>query len=188
MNINIYLTPESIKNAIKVLNKQKEILQKNIIPEFLELSVQWIRDKANENLQKSDIGKKVKSWIQHSWYIKSEQNRVILYNTSWKSAFVEFGVGIVGQATAHPNASSTDWIYNIETEHKDASGGWIFPIDEEDKLDLPENAIVESTELDDGLLIYTRGTKGVWYLFNAVEDYKLNRQKSLWQEVKERYW
>lgn len=189
MNIKIDLNPKSIKNAIKILQKQKEILQEQIIPEYMEQAADWIKNRANDILRSSDIGVEVVQNIMSSWHISRISNtKVLLYNMSWKSAYVEFGVGIVGQEEKHPNADKTNYQYNVDSPYKYSNGGWAFSVSDESKLDIPQEAIIEQSFGYNGLTIYTRGTKGVWYLFNAVEDFKMSEKTRLWEEVKKKYW
>jgi hypothetical protein len=190
MNIKIYLNRKSIKNAINVLESQKRVLTDQAIPEYLNKAAQRIGELANENLDKSDVGETIKSYIKSNWFIKTiSKSQTILYNMSWKSAYVEFGVGIVGQSSAHPNASETDWEYNLKTLHKNAQGGWTFSVDDIKELDLPQEAVIEKmVSVDGDISIYTKGTQGVWYLFNAMEDFKLREAKPLWEEIKQKYW
>lgn len=190
MKINIELNRKSIKEAIKILKSQKKILTDKAIPEYLYRSALWIQRKANEILDNSDIGKDVKLQIKGNWnIIQPNKNHVVLYNMSWKSAFVEFGVGIIGEVFDHPNAFNANWEYNLPTEHKSADGGWFFSVNDESMLDIPQDRIIERiTSIDGEIGIYTRGTQGVWYLYNAVEDFKLTEEKRLWEEIKKKYW
>lgn len=190
MQINIQLNQKSIKEAIKILQKQKKVLTDQAIPEYLNRCANRIKKLANDNLDKADIGKTIKSYIKSNWFIAPiSKSQVVLYNMSWKSAYVEFGVGVVGQANSHPNASKTNWEYNIQTEHKDGQGGWFFSVVDRNELDIPNEAIIEEIiNVDDEIGVYTRGTQGVWYLFNAVEDFKMREAKTIWEEVKKKYW
>lgn len=191
MNINININDiKSIKNAIKTLKKQKNILNSQIIQEFMQRSAEWIKLRANNILYSSDIGVKIVQNITSSWHVDTISNyHIILYNSSWKSAYVEFGVGIIGQSQQHPNASKTNYEYNVDSPYKNTDGGWEFSVADESELDIPLDAIIEQNYSSIyGLTIYTRGTKGVWYLFNAVEDFKSIEEKRLWQEIKTKYW
>ena len=40
--------------------------------------------------------------------------------------YVEFGTGVIGQASPHPVAGEQGWQYNIPTEHKDEHGFWTY--------------------------------------------------------------
>lgn len=189
MKIEIQLNKKSIQNAIKVLNQQKKILTDKAIPEYLEKSAEWIQNRANEILEQSDIGADVKRWISKAWTKEwVDKNHLKLINYSWKACYVEFGVGIIGQGNAHPNPNETNWKYNLPTDKKDSQGGWIFAVKDEGKLDIPQEAILEQINIDNDISVYTKGTQGVWFLFNAMEDFKLTKAQSLWEEIKKKYW
>lgn len=193
MKIDIELNSKSIKNAIKIIKNQKKIIAEQMIPEYLRRSAEWIKNRANEILNQSDIGVEIAQNISSSWYIENiSNNRIKLFNVSWKSAYVEFGVGIVGANQPHPNASNTNYEYNVETQYKNLDGSWVFSVADHSELDIPRDAIIDQFYGVDSkgstLTILTKGTKGVWYLFNAVEDFKLQEKNRLWEEIKKKYW
>ena len=189
MKIEVKLNKKSIQNTIKLLNQQKKILNEKAIPEFMENAAKWIQDEANKKLASSDVGSDVKKWISNAWTTEwVGKNHLKLINYSWKACYVEFGVGIIGETTQHPNSDKTNWEYNLETGKKDVEGGWIFEVKDSNKLDIPQDAILDETYLDDNLIVYTKGSQGVWFLFNAMEDFKLRRAQSLWEEIKKKYW
>lgn len=180
----IPLSASGVAKVKKELKDIKKMLTDQIIPTFLERSADWIQNRANQILSQSDIGKSVIQWISNSWHIKVvSKSRIILYNTSWKAVWVEFGVGIVGQSNKHPNADESGYEYNVDTGKKFGQGYWEFTIDKESELDIPQGAIIYEDEVEDGISIVTQGTKGVWYLYNAVQDFKMSEQKRLWKEV-----
>jgi hypothetical protein len=189
--ITFDFSTSSIQNAIKTLEAQKKVLTDTLVPKFLERCAQWIEDRANEILDISDIGYKVKSWITHSWHTANPtKSSIVLYNSSWKSAFVEFGVGIIGQTEQHPNASTANYEYNVDSPHKFGQGMWQFAVDDPSMLDIPQEAIITERYNDDGdLLIITQGTKGVWYLYNALVDFRSSgKAKEIWEQVCEEFW
>jgi hypothetical protein len=189
MNINIEFNRKSIKEAIKTLQKQKKILSEQVIPEFMLRSAEWIKLRANEILNGSDIGVQIVQNITSSWHIDVISNsHIVLYNMSWKSAYVEFGVGIIGQTSKHPNADKTGYEYDVTSEYKFGQGFWKFNVEDSSWLDIPQDAIIYEEFTEAGQSIITQGTQGLWYLFNAVEDFKLTKEKPLWQEIKEKYW
>ena len=189
MKINVELSTKSVKETIKAIKKQRAILTDQAIPEFMLRSAEWISAEANKIVNLSDIGAEIKYNITSSWHIKViSKTRIVLYNMSWKAAYVEFGVGIVGEASPHPNASQTDYEYNVDSPYKYSNGGWDFKVNNPMELDIPQDAIIEEYHGYEGITIYTRGTKGVWYLFNAMENFKLTERQRLWQEIKEKYW
>jgi hypothetical protein len=186
--IVVELNQKSIKNAIRKLKNAKKSFQSQMIPEYLERSALWIKNRANEILSSSDIGVEVVQDIASKWQIqKISNNQVILHNSSWKSAYVEFGVGIIGQSDKHPNADATGYEYNVDSPHKFGNGFWQFTVPDQSELDIPNDAIIYQTYSDNGLSIVTQGTQGVWYLYNAVEDFKLSERKRLWEEIKQKY-
>ncbi len=190
MKIDVELNIKSIKKTIELLKQQKKILIEKAIPEYLESCANRIKEFANENLDKSDIGKTIKSYIKSNWFISViSKSQVVLYNMSWKASYVEFGVGVIGAVFEHPNADKTNWDYNIPTDHKDGQGGWFFSVVDRNELDIPQDAIIEEIiNVDNEVGVYTRGTQGVWYLFNAMEDFKLKEAKKLWEDIKKKYW
>lgn len=189
MKINVELNKKSIQNAIKALQKQKKVVSEQMIPEYMLRSAEWIKKRANEILNSSDIGVQIVQNITSSWHIdKISNSHIVLYNMSWKAAYVEFGVGIVGQTSKHPNADMAGYEYNVESGKKFGQGHWQFAVSDQSQLDIPQDAIIYQKYEDDGLSIITQGTQGTWYLFNAVEDFKLREQKRLWEEIKKKYW
>lgn len=189
MKINVELNSKSIKDAVRILKNQKKVLLDQMIPEYMELAADWIINRANEILDKSDIGENVKSYIFRAWDTKwIGKYHLQIINHSRKSTYVEFGVGIVGQTSEHPNAQTTNWEYNLDTIHKDVNGAWRFTVYEEDDLDISKNAIIEQFDEKNKTAIYTMGTQGVWYLYNAVEDFKVRYQQQLWEKIKKKYW
>lgn len=188
MKIEISLNQKSIKNAIKLLNQEKQKIEQSV-HEYLQLSADWIINRANEILDRSDIGENIKSEISGGWdteWVSPSHLKIV--NHSRKAVYVEFGVGIIGQTDKHPNADETGYEYNIESSKKFGQGFWEFVVPSRDYLDLPEKAIIYQDNDKYGLSIITQGTEGVWYLFNAMEDFKLKKQKTLWEQVKKKYW
>jgi hypothetical protein len=188
MKINIELNQKSIKEAKKQLLKQKKILQEQILPEYMRRTAEWIIKEANTILSRSDIGIEVVQDIMSKWRIDVISNsHIMIRNMSWKSTFVEFGVGIVAQTSKHPNADVAGYEYNVNSEKKFGQGHWQFTVDDQSFIDIPKDAIIYQNYTDDGLSITTQGTQGVWFLFNAVENFKLTEQKRLWEEITRKY-
>lgn len=186
LKIKIKGSVEAIK---KELLRQQKVFTDEMIPEYLRRAVEWIRSKADEKIDLSEVGSIVKDDIKSNWMIESDSTfHIRLRNTSSKAVYVEFGVGIVGQSSKHPNAVNTGYEYNVPSRSKFGNGFWGFTIATEDQLDIPQDAIVYQDEIDMGIHIITQGTQGSWYLFNALEDFRLTEQRRLWQEIKEKYW
>lgn len=182
--MKILLNTKSIAQAKQNLENVKKILVEQVTPTYLERAAEWIRDRANEILSQSDIGSSVIQWITNSWHINViSKSHIVLSNTSWKAVWVEFGVGIIGQTDKHPNADAEGYEYNVDSGKKFGQGHWQFTVNDESKLDIPQDAIIYEDYTDSGISIITQGTKGVWYLYNAVQDFKMMKQKELWNEV-----
>ena len=184
----VELNSKSIQNTIKLLNQEKKRIDK-ATKEYFELSADWIINRANEILDRSDIGENIKSEIFGGWdteWVASNHLKII--NHSRKAVYVEFGVGIIGQTDKHPNADKTGYEYDVDSEHKFGQGFWQFTVPSADYLDLPQKAIINQDNVKYGMSIITQGTEGVWYLFNAVEDFKLREQSQLWERIKKKYW
>ena len=189
MKINIELNQKSIKDAIKLLKNQKKVINEQMLPEYMQKSADWIINRANEILDRSDIGEDVKSQIFNSWdTVWVNKNCLKIINYSWKSAFVEFGVGIIAQTSKHPNADNTGYEYNVDSDKKFGQGFWQFSVSDKDQLDIPQKSIIYQDYDGEQLSIITQGTQGVWFLFNAVEDFKVTYQQRLWEQVKKKYW
>jgi hypothetical protein len=189
MKLKVELNRNSIQNTIKILKEQRKILADQAIPEYMRLAADWIINRANEILDKSDIGENVKSYIFNAWDTEwVDKYHLKIVNHSRKAVYVEFGVGIIGQTSKHPNADKTNYEYNVDSEHKFGQGMWQFSVENRDDLDIPQDAIVLNDFLDTKEIIITQGTEGVWYLYNAVEDFKLREQQRLWERIKKKYW
>jgi hypothetical protein len=188
MKITVELNQKSIKNAIALLKAQQRVLSDQLMPEFMLRSAECIKNRANKILYSSDIGIDVVQDIASKWEINVvSKDHLILHNSSWKSAYVEFGVGIIGQSDKHPNADNTDYEYNVESSAKFGQGYWQFNVSNQHELDIPQDAIIFQNYANDKLSVITQGTKGIWYLYNAVEDFKLRERQRLWAELKEKY-
>lgn len=190
MKISFGFDVKSINKAVKSLEKAKKDLQGQVITDLLNGCCRWLISRANWHLDNDvEIGSAIKADIQSAWQISVTNNVAILTNQSDKSAYVEFGVGIVGAENEHPNADKTSWWYDLPTEYKDQQGGWNFRIDDTAELDLPQEALLFEDDNDDGTIsIYTMGTKGAMYAFNALEDLRNGGAKEVWKNIKVKYW
>ena len=208
MKIDIGLNKQSIKNAIKQLNAIKKNIP-TMQQEFLVEVAHWITDRANDYITKSDLGSLVKDQIRGSWSYELTANGVKIVNNAQKqvtnfgtvplAVLVEFGVGVVGQSQAHPNASAEGYEYNVDSGHKSADGSRQFWLNS-DERDLPMNAFTDFGTYDDHrkggkrMVVTTRGAKGVWYAYNAIVDAQMELAKvgggeigKMWEDIKARY-
>lgn len=199
MKLEIALNKQSIKNAIKQLNAIKKTVPK-MQQEFLVEVAHWITDRANDYITNSDLGSLVKDQIRSGWSYEPIANGVKVVNRAEKAVYVEFGVGVVGQSQAHPNATAEGYEYNMDSPSKTEDGTWYFWANS-NELDLPLNSLTDIRGFDDfrgkqgkRLVVGTRGAKGVWYAYNAIVDAQMELAKpnggaigKLWNDVKKRY-
>ena len=177
--------------------------------EFLIAVAHWLTERANTYISNSDLGNLVKDKIRSSWSYEPTANGVKITNNAQKevanfgtvplAVLVEFGVGVVGQSQAHPNASAEGYEYNVDNGHKSSDGSWSFWLDSEER-DLPMNAFTDFGTYDDHreggkrMVVTTRGAKGVWYAYNAIVDAQMELGKlgggeigKMWEDIKARY-
>ena len=208
MKIEVGLNNQSIKNAIKQLNAIKKLVP-TMQQEFLMKVAHWLTDRANDYIKNSDLGRLVKDQIRSSWSYEPTSNGVKIVNNAQKqvtnfgtvplAVLVEFGVGIVGQSQAHPNASAEGYEYNVDSGHKSADGSWQFWLNS-DERDLPMSAFEDFGTYDDHrkggkrMVVTTRGAKGVWYAYNAIVDAQMELAKAnggeigkMWEDINARY-
>lgn len=189
MKISFGFDVKSINKAIETLKKAKAQLQGEMLTELLNGCCEWLVGRANELLSLSDVGSLIKQDIENSWQITVIDNVAKVTNFSDKAVYVEFGVGIVGEQSEHPNATKTSYWYDLHSWSKDERRGWRFTIDDKRNLDLPQSAIITQDENYNGdLTIYTYGAKGAMYAYNALVDLKEYGAKKVWEQVKQKYW
>lgn len=193
--IVIELNQKSIEQAKRELLYVKKVLPQ-ITRDFLEDVAMWLIEKANLHLNNSDIGENVKIDIRNGWVYNFTPTGLQITNSTEKAVFVEFGVGVVGQSQAHPQASAEGYEYNQDSPYKDrkGTGTWVFKSKLID-LDLPQdNVEFAFNNSNTDYAIVTRGAKGVWYAYNAIVDANMELAKSnggeigaLWEKAKARY-
>ena len=206
--IVIELNQKSIEQAKRELLYVKKVLPQ-ITRDFLEDVAMWLIEKANIHLNNSDIGENVKIDIRNGWTYEFTTTGIKITNSATQekrvggvsqtiptAVLVEFGVGVIGQGNAHPQASAEGYEYNQDSPAKDNDGSWHFFANEAD-LDLPKSAIdygLNGKGSQNRMAIYTRGAKGVWYAYNAIVDANMELAKAnggeigaLWEKAKARY-
>lgn len=199
MKITIELNKKSIEQAKKQILYIKKILPK-MTKYFMEDVALWLIDRANYHLNNSDIGENVKIEIRNGWEYEFTNTGIKITNRTQKAVFVEFGVGIVGQGDQHPNASAEGYEYNLPTPYKYAGkhhdeDTWRFTAQSLEDVDLPKGSYEDNWKMASGAYkIITRGSKGVWYAYNAIVDARTELSKSnggeigaLWEKAKREY-
>lgn len=198
MKIEIALNRKSIEQAKKQLLYVKKILPQ-MQKDFLEDVAMWLINRANTHLNNSDIGENVKIDIRNGWEYDFTPTGIKITNRTEQAVYVEFGVGVVGQGNAHPQASAEGYEYNMPSPYKYAGkhhdeDTWRFIKQSTEDVDLPEGSY-ETWQMGSGALkIITRGTKGVWYAYNAIVDAQVELSKAgggeigkMWEDIKARY-
>ena len=193
--INIRLNKDSIARAIKNLeNKKKQIntMRNALLDECYKLFV----SKANARLRRTSIGTTIVEGICNSWTIVKHKNGSATISNTYrdyrgqggKAVFIEFGTGLEGKASPHPNASKVGYQYDIRLNHKDDD--WWFKIRSEADIDI-EKEDIDSYGYDTSgdLMVNTTGMEGQFFVHNTlVEMATSNELKTLWEEIKQRYW
>jgi hypothetical protein len=213
--ITIGLNTKDINNARKYLLNLKKKLP-TMVEEFVGEVAKWVVDRANDYIKNADLGSLVKIGIMTSWRLEKTSTGIKAINdynvektiggkrqTVPVAILVEFGVGVVGQSQAHPNATAEGYEYNVDSGRKYPDGTWRFYTDSEN-LDLPQSALNyrfdfgekrgKGSSAGHRLQVYTKGSKGVWYAYNAIVDAQMELAKSgggeigkMWEDIKARY-
>lgn len=213
--INIELNQRSVQDAIDYLNLLRHNL-KRMMDEFLEFACLWIIDRANQYIEMSDIGSLVKLQLRNGWDYEISNGVATVKNTATMikkrqdapadvvpvSVLVEFGVGVVGQSSPHPNAAQEGYDYNVPSDYKSSDGTWYFWTNS-NELDLPLSAVEDMRGFDDfrgknkekgkRIVVGTKGSSGVMYAYNAIVDANVDLQNphgdfaTEWRKIKERY-
>jgi hypothetical protein len=196
--ITIGLNTKDIENAKKYLQNLKKQIPK-MQQEFLMEVAKWIVKQADRYIDQADFGSIVKSQLHRGWDYEQTANGIKIINRAEKAVYVEFGVGAVGQSQPHPSASTEGYEYNLPSTYKYAGkhhdeDTWRFIKQSTEDVDLPKGSY-ETWPMGSGALkIITRGTKGVWYAYNAIVDAQMELAKSgggeigkMWEDIKARY-
>ena len=165
----------ALKKVAERVNRLKSSIDK-IREEYMREVALWITNRANTYIDSLPIGSEVKDDIKKGWKYHYNAKSVKIINTSQKAVFVEFGVGVTGESSPHPNALSEGYKYNVPSYYKDAkgSGTWIFH-STLNSLDIPQfnaNFIHDGNEY----VVITKGAQASLYLYNALVDAKTDLQ------------
>lgn len=178
----------SIKKILDRIKKLKEKIQKEMINELLTECCNAIIRRSNEKLQVMDLGENVKAEIATSWYqTKISPTMVSLMNSSDKSVYVEFGVGIKGQQNPHERAGIEGYEYNVPSEYK-IGDSWAFKVDGMEDIDLPSKDYTTQLGLMGKTVVVTEGTPATMFVFNSIQDFIMDKEAvSIWERVKNKY-
>ena len=193
--LNIRLNKDSIARAIKNLENKKKQLN-TIKNAFLDECFKLFVSKANAKLRATSIGANIVEGICNSWTMTKHKNgSATIKNTyrdyrgvSGKAVFIEFGTGLEGKANPHPNATNTQYQYDLKLNHKGED--WWFRVRSEDDIDL-EKSDIDSYGYDTSgnLMVNTTGMEGQFFVHNTLVEMAIGTDlKTLWNEIKIKYW
>lgn len=192
MQIKIDLSkPNSVKKAIQALERAKATLLDKVVEELAKECANAILERANENLQKADIGSNLILQIQAGWVFDGSNGKYTLSNIADKAVYVEFGVGITGEQDPHPNASRARYDYDMDGKKlKDRS--WIFRVDDIDLIDIAERYVMTRPNgekfYETGRTIRTQGQPAIMYLYNALIDFvESDEPQKIWSKISRKY-
>lgn len=159
ISINL-LDKNSIKNAQKEIEKLKTKIQA-IIPLFIQKSLDWLRDRASENIS-----------VNYPDFLTDFQTQITnnigtLMATEERMTYIEFGTGIVGEQNQHELASELGYQYDL---NKHGEQGWSF-VQENSKLDVKPANIISDKENNGNRWIETKGNEAERFMWNAYFDY-----------------
>ena len=181
INLN---NPQSIASAkATLIGIRKSLVE--IRENFFEDVANWIINRANEYVDKSDIGSEIKREIKGGWNAFEKTPKGLKITNSAKHAvFVEFGVGYEGYIDKHPNASVEGYKYNVGKKINKNTNIWIFNVGSDEEIDIDKDYIVRRGETS----VSTRGQPALLFLYNAIMDCKTEGvAERLWKENFERY-
>ena len=161
-----------VKGLAKVVNNLKKIQNSAIDIDtlFIRKSLEWIRDRANINLD----NRSTHFWGSEArlWNIKIYATYGILENQDMNSGAIEFGIGLEGAKSdlSEYNRTYSDidsrYAYDLPSEYKDDKGYWTFHDARTDRW------------------LTFRGYMGKSFLYDALMEYKQNKMwVKLYQEA-----
>lgn len=193
MIVNVELSHNSIKNAIKQLKKfEKHYVgfssENSSMQKFLERCYYRIIEIANRYIDALEGFEEpeIKNSLKTGWSMSIIGGMLTVTNDNDKAVFLEFGVGLVGEGSPHPQASEENYNYNIPTDYKKADGTWQFKTHSaEEPVDLKRrNYEIKPLYRGQRLLISTKGNEAGLYAYNALMDFVMNNEgQRIWEEL-----
>ena len=192
MQIKIDISnPNSVRKAIQALERAKTTLLDKVVDELAKECANAILERANENVQRTDIGSNLILQIQAGWVLNGSNGKYVLSNMADKAVYVEFGVGITGEQNPHPNASRARYDYDMDGKKlKDRS--WIFRVDNIDLVDIAERYVMTRPNgekfYETDKTIRTKGQPATMYLYNAIMDFVESEEpQKIWSKISRKY-
>jgi hypothetical protein len=130
--ITLDLSTRDINRAIRDLKRYKRELNKKV-----SLLIKTLTDYGVDvaKAQIRELGAWYTGELESSitGYFSPTVGAGVIKAGSPYAVFVEFGTGVVGERSPHPQAN-TLWTYNTPSEHKDETGGWWYYNDRDNRL------------------------------------------------------
>lgn len=125
--IKMTLNTKSINSAIKELEKYKVELKFKV---SLLMQTLVATGEQIARAQVVELGAKYTGDLANSIHgaYNSQSHIGIIYAGAWYAVYVEFGTGVVGSESPHPNFQESGWQYDVNNH---GEMGWVF-LDERD--------------------------------------------------------
>lgn len=163
--INISLNENgSLEKAVEELTKMKKAIAE-VNDEFFKRSLVWIKNKADDYLEKRVGAFKGTANVSQSWVIeKISKNHWALRNVNPYGAYIEFGTGIIGQRNPHGKAKELEYEYDVNNR---GEKGWNW----------------KNEELGISMFGF-KGYEGKSFLYDAFLDFVLfSKYRDIYQEI-----
>lgn len=146
--ITINLDPKSIDKAIKELQEYKRDLKSKINELVEELTyrgeeIAKIEVKAMDAVYTGELERSIKGYFSHSTGVG------IIEAGAPYAVYVEFGTGVVGEGSPHPDIRASGWVYDINNHGEE---GWVYFNER------------------DGKLHWTKGFKSRPFMYNTAQQ------------------
>lgn len=182
MRINIGYDTKSIDKALKQIEEYQKKVQ-GLIPTFLQRCAERIIKRANERLVDEGNALGLSSVlireIQNGWQPPTitqtaTSATALLENTADKAVYIEFGVGQLGAFDSHAEAIDAGYSYDINGH---GQNGWKFWVRGNKEIDIGEAfRDKEIRHRDNAIEIYTRGQPATMFAFQALMDFRDNKE------------
>ena len=155
-NIDIVLTPESIKNAIDEINRLNDDLSRALAMLAAKLMEQGVEVAKMEVAQMSAVYTGDLYENIFGFYNETTHTGVIFVDESVKYAvYVEYGTGMVGAWNPHPQAGELGINYGANHGYE----GWVYKNDR------------------DGEWYWTRGMPARPFMYNTMRDLEVEAER-----------
>lgn len=171
--IKFNLSQKGIEALQAEINNIQKKITSDVIYSFLKESLEWIRGRAIRYLNQSGFSTQIVEEISGSFELSVLKTYGKIKVNHPKAAYVEFGVGIVGDDNAYPKlfAPNLVWEYNVSSPAKKDDGRWTFSAKESEPLDMRESDVEKKISSKGREYYSTYGGEGAMFMYNAIMDY-----------------